>query len=251
MVPVPKVSSLAELNEQVAEGDRLDDVRRIDARRITVAEHFALEFPHLRALPKEPFDAAQLLRPRVDAKSRVCVRQSFYSVPVRYAGMRIPVRLGAETIEALDGTTVVARHLRAVGKGAEVLDLDHYLETLHYKPGALSGATALHQARTSGRFSAVHDRFFDVARRRLGDKDGTKALIGVLLAHRVLPNDAVVAGMERALAVGSVDPDVVIVEARRASEHRHDAMPPLSGLSRFDRPTPSLNRYDDLLEGSG
>jgi transposase len=251
MVPVPKVSSLAELNELVADGDRLDDVRRIDARRITVGEHFALEFPHLRALPAEPFDAAQLLQPRVDGKSRVCVRQSFYSVPVRYAGMRIPVRLGAETIEALDGTTVVARHPRAVGKGAEVLDLDHYLETLKYKPGALSGATALHQARASGRFSAVHDRFFEVACRRLGDKDGTKALIGVLLAHRVLPYEAVVAGIEGALAVGSVDPDVVIVEARRASEPRRDGVTEMSGLSRFDRPTPTLNRYDDLLEGNG
>ena len=30
--------------------------------------------------------------------------------------------------------TVVARHQRAIGKGAKVLDLDHYLEILHRKP---------------------------------------------------------------------------------------------------------------------
>ena len=117
MVPVPKVASLAELNELVADGDRLDDDRRIDGRRTTVAEHFALELPHLRPLPAEPFDAASCLRLRVDTKSRVCVRQSFYSVPVRYAGRRIDVRLGAETVEALDGAKVVAPHARAVGKG--------------------------------------------------------------------------------------------------------------------------------------
>jgi transposase len=251
MVPVPKVSSLAELNELVAHGDRLDDVRRIDARRITVAEHFALELPHLHPLPADPFDAGQILLPRVDTKSRVCVRQNFYSVPVRFAGMRITVRLGAETVEALDGTAVVASHARAVGKGAEVLDLDHYLETLRYKLGALSGATALYQARASGRFSATHDRFFEAARRRLGDKDGTKALIGVLLAHRVLPYDAVLSGIEGALAVGSVDPDVVIVEARRATERRDEPVTDISGLSRFDRPAPTLARYDDLLEGNG
>ncbi len=251
MVPMPKVSSLAGLNEAVAEGDRLDDVRHIDVRRLSVAEHFALEFPHLRALPGEPFDATQLLRPRVDAKSRVCVRQCFYSVPVRYAGTRISVRLGAEMLEALDGAHVVARHARAVGKGVETLDLDHYLETLIYKPGALAGATALHQARASGRFSATHDRFFDAARRRLGDKEGTKALIGVLLAHRVLPYDAVVAGIEGSLLVGSVDPDVVIVEARRAMEGQRGVSSEVPDLARFDRPTPTLERYDDLLEGSG
>ena len=251
MVPVPRVSSLAELNELVTEGDRLDDLRHIDTRRISVAEHFALEFPHLRALPAEPFDSGQLLRPRVDAKSRICVRQSFYSVPVRYAGTRIEARLGAETVEALDGARVVAFHARAVGKGVETLELDHYLETLVFKPGALAGATALHQARASGRFSAAHDRFFEVARRRLGDKEGTKALIGVLLAHRVLPYDAVVAGIDGALAVGSLDPDVVIVEARRANERQRGEMTNLPGLAHFDRPTPSLNGYDDLLEGSG
>jgi len=251
MVPVPRVSSLAELNELVAEGDRLDDARRIDARRMSVAEHFALEHPHLRALPGEPFEVGQLLRSRVDAKSRVCVRQCFYSVPVRYAGMRVTVRLGAETIEALDGAVVVAAHARAVGKGVETLDLDHYLETLAFKPGALSGSTALHQARASGRFSATHDRFFDAARRRLGDKEGTKALIGVLLAHRVLPYEAVIAGLEGALAVGSFDPDVVVVEARRASERRGERTAHFPALARFDRPTPTLKRYDDLLEGSG
>ena len=251
MVPVPRVSSLAELNELVAEGDRLDDARRIDTRRKSVAEHFALEHPHLRPLPDEPFDAGQLLRPRVDAKSRVCVRQCFYSVPVHYAGMRISVRLGAETVEALDGAAVVAAHARAVGKGVETLDLDHYLETLAFKPGALSGSTALHQARASGRFSAAHDRFFETARRRLGDKEGTKALIGVLLSHRVLPYEAVVAGIEGALAVGSVDPDVVVVEARRATERQRGPRAQLPDLARFDRPTPSLDGYDDLLERIG
>jgi hypothetical protein len=251
MVPVPRVSSIAELNELVAEGDRLDDLRRIDARAMNVGEHFALEHPHLHDLPVHPFEAGLLLRPRVDTKSRICVRQCFYSVPVRYAGMRIDVRLGAERVEALDGAQVVARHARAVGKGVETLELDHYLEALVRKPGALPGATALHQARASGRFSAAHDRFFELARRHLGEREGTKALIGVLLAHRVLPYDALIAGIDGALSVGSFDPDVVIVEARRATERRDRGPTELGDLARFDRPTPTLSPYDDLLEGSG
>jgi transposase len=250
LVPMPRVSSIAELNLLLEECDRLDDLRRIDGRRLTVAEHFALELPMLRLLPVEAFDVGLDLNCRVDTKSRVCVRQCFYSVPVRYAGMRIRVRLGAETVEAVDGSRVVARHPRAVGKALEVLDLDHYLEVLQIKLGALPGATALHQARAGRRFTASHDRFFDVARRRLGDKAG-KALIEVLLAHRVLPHEAVVAGIDRALAVGSIDPDVVIVEARRAAEQTSVLAPVPPGLARFDRPKPSLAGYDNLLEGNG
>ncbi|MGH7747604.1 MAG: IS21 family transposase, partial [Candidatus Dormibacteria bacterium] len=250
LVPMPKVTSLQELNELLVECDRLDDLRHIDARRLTVAEHFAAEVPLLGPSPQEPFDVGLDLSCRVDAKSRICVRQCFYSVPVRYAGMRIAVRLGAETVEALDGAAVVARHARAVGKSVETLELDHYLEALAIKLGALGGATALHQARSAGRFTKSHDRFYDRARRRLGDKAATKALIEVLLAHRVLPHEAVVAGIEGALAVGSVDPDVVIVEARRASDRPGVSPAPIPGLARFDRPKPSLHGYDDLLEAS-
>ena len=78
---------------------------------------------------------------RVDTKSRVCVRQVHYSVPVRYVRQRLDVRVGAETIEVLDGARIVAAHARG-RKGDEVLVLDHYLEVLARKPGAmLSGHT--------------------------------------------------------------------------------------------------------------
>ncbi len=62
-----------------------------------------------------------------------------------------------------------------------------------------------------------------------------------------MPAGVVIAGMNAALSVDSVDPAVVLIEARKAAEtdcpgasHRE--------LARFDRPKPTLNRYDDLLE---
>jgi len=248
LVPVPHVGSMAELNELLLAAAAKDDRRHIAHRRISVGEHFALEAPALRRLPEEAFDVSVVDNFRVDAKSRVFVRQCHYSVPVRYAGRRMDVRLGADTVEALEGAKTVARHGRG-RKGDEVLVLDHYLETLAVKPGALPGATPLAQARAAGAFGPVHERFWAEARRRLGDKDGTKALIEVLLAHRALPADAVIAGMAGALKVGSVDPAVVVVEARKAAEKNIAPVIPIGeGLSRFDRPKPTLAGYDDLLE---
>jgi hypothetical protein len=137
-----------------------------------------------------------------------------------------------------------------MSKGAESLTLDHYLEVLARKPGAFPGATALDQARASGAFTALHERFWSEARRRLGDAAGTRALIGVLLAHRNLPRAAVISGIERALGVGSVDPEIVIVEARRAADDRSGVVVAIGALSRFDRPAPTLQAYDTLLEES-
>jgi transposase len=248
LVPVPRVASMAELNELVAAGDLADDGRRIDGRAITVGEHFAAEALTLTPLPNEPFDTTLLLTPRVDAKSRVCVRQCFYSVPVRYVGRRLDIRLGAETIEALDGSRVVATHARLVAKGSESLVLDHYLEVLRIKPGALPGATALARARACGAFSDEHQRFWTLARRRLGDQAGTRALVEVLLAHRHLPDEAIRRALAGCVDIDVVDPDVVIVEARRAADQHTAVIVPIGALARYDRPPPTIDHYDQLLE---
>lgn len=250
LLPVPRVESMEELNELVAAGDARDDRRRIFGRPLTVGQHFEIEAPALRPLPALRFDPTLLLKPRVDGKSRVCVRQCFYSVPVRFAGGRIDVRLGAERVEALDSKTVVADHVRAVGKGTEVLILDHYLEVFRIKPGAFPGATALARARASGAFTATHDEFWTLARNRLGDAAGTRALIEVLLLHRSVPRDSLLAGIRAALAVGSVDPEVVAIEARKVAERAVAPLVPIGALSRYDRPKPTLNGYDTLLEAS-
>lgn len=247
LVPVPQVASLTELNERLAAADRADDLRRIRGRSLTVGEAFAAEADHLQPLPREPFDAARLLSVRVDTKARVCVRQSWYSVPAHLTGRRLLVRLSASTVEVLDGAAVVARHERALHRGTEVLVLDHYLEVLSHKPGALPGARALAQARAHGTFTAEHEAFWTAARGRLGDRGGTTALIEVLLAQRMLPTAAVLAGIRVVLAAGLVDPALVIIEARRATVTRPTVVLPLATLTRYDRPLPAISHYDTLL----
>ena len=104
---------------------------------------------------------------------------------------------------------------------AEILALDHYLEVLARKPGALPGATAL--AQTPGGRD-VHRRPPGVLGRRplsVRRRRRDRALTGVLLAHRTLPAGALAAAMAEATASGA--------------------------LARYDRPAPALDAYDQLL----
>jgi transposase len=247
LVPVPKVASLAELNEAIAAADRADDARVITGRPVTVGAAFAAELPHLAPLPAERFDAARLLAARVDNRARVCVRQCYYSVPVRYAGRRLPVRLSATRVEICDGARVVAAHERAVTKYTEVLTLDHYLEVLKIKPGALPGATALAQAKACGAFTVAHQRYWDAVRRERGDQAGTRALIEILLAHRSLPAMALIVAMDKAVAAATLDPQAVLIDARRHAGAALAPVIPIGALARYDRPAPTLSGYDDLL----
>jgi hypothetical protein len=250
LVPVPGAGSLAALNQLIAAGDLVDDGRVITGRPVTIAAAFAAEQPAMLPLPAEPFDAARLLQARVDHRARVCVRQNYYSVPARYAGLRLPVRLSATSVEVLDGPRVVARHERAAGKYAEILTLDHYLEVLKYKPGALPGATALAQAKAAGVFTPVHQRYWDAARRKHGDAAGTRALIEVLLAQRTAPAAALTAAMSAAISSGILDPQVVLIDARRAAGGQAAPVVPIGVLARYDRPAPTLAAYDELLTRS-
>ncbi|MGH9116983.1 MAG: Mu transposase domain-containing protein, partial [Acidimicrobiales bacterium] len=252
LVPVPRVGSMGELNALLAAGDAADDDRHIGRRPETVGEAAAAEAPVLRALPEAAFDVAKVRDHKVDTKGRICVLQSFYSVPVGLARRHVQVRLGAQSLEVVAEGRVVARHERSLHKGTEDLVLDHYLEILERKPGALPGSTALAQARASGTFSVTHERFWVEARRRLGDGAGTRTLIGVLLLQRRLPADVMVAAMDAALAIDSVDVEVVAIEARRIAQRRLAApVIPIGTGARDTRPVPGLAGYDDLLAAGG
>ncbi len=232
---------------EVAVGRMTDDARVITGRTATVGADFAAEKTALLPLPPEPFDPAAVAERRVDHRSRVSVRQCYYSVPARYVGRRLTVRLTATKVEVLDGSKVIANHVRAIGRYVDVLCLDHYLEVLVRKPGALPGATALAQAKSSGAFTISHQHYWDAARRDQGDGPGTRALVEVLLAHRTLPAHVLAVAMDRAVATNMLNPEVVIIDARRAAEQHVAPVVPIGELDRYHRPTPSLQGYDDLL----
>lgn len=80
-----------------------------------------------------------------------------------------------------DGREEVARHDRLIACGAARLGLDHYLEALIRKPGALPGATALDQARAVGRSAPIHDAWWQAAVKAHGAGEGTRARIEVPL----------------------------------------------------------------------
>jgi hypothetical protein len=183
------------------------------------------------------------------------------------------VLLSASDLVIFDGRHQVAHHERSNRKGSMTLVLDHYLEVLRRKPGALPGATALAQARRAGAFTAEHEAFWSAARRAHGDTAGTRELVEVLLLHRRHTHHEVTAGIAAALRAGAVRADVVAVEVRRITQDRpttqngpalspaHDGAQVVSltqrrlgdpeatiaALPPDRRPLPAVAVYDELL----
>lgn len=290
LVPVPEVESVAELNALLARAGHLDDARHLPGRARPIGAEFAEEQVALQALPLTAFEAGITLFPRVDRHARVTVRCHQYSVPARLVGRQVRVLLRAHEVivyAAAPGAAgssarvEVAHHERSPRKHGMTLVLDHYLEVLARKPGALPGATALAQARRSGTFTSAHEAFWSAARAALGDTEGTRELVEVLLLHRHLRAEHVVAGLLAATSVGAVRADVVAVEARRVAQdgtaadlagalgaglgrpsvvdlservvvrlterRLSDPAAVIAGLPADTRPLPSVEHYDELL----
>ena len=82
----------------------------------------------------------------VDKQSTVTVKGVHYSVPDNLVGQTIPVKLYSEKIVACDNTgKAVATHERSYRTGDYVVDINHYLNTLMKKTGALEHSEAFHQ----------------------------------------------------------------------------------------------------------
>ncbi|HWN00521.1 MAG TPA: hypothetical protein VNO54_26010 [Streptosporangiaceae bacterium] len=73
----------------------------------------------------------------------------------------------------------------------------------------------MEQARQTGKFTNSHDAWWATVRKAHGDRDGTRAMIEVLLLHRNMPHDQVIAGLDAALRAGALTADAVALEAAR------------------------------------
>ncbi len=267
LVPVPDVATLEELNEKIEVIDQAEDARVIHGRSTTIGFDFEFERPALAPPPGEEFECGLTLTPTVSRDSRITVRQCYYSVPAHLIGRQVRVVLRGNELLVFDRRELVARHPRLTRRTAYRDVLDHYLEILLTKPGALAGSSSLAQARDEGSFTAVHQDYWDRARADHGQAEGSRALIEVLLLHRRLPAEAVLSGVTAALEAGTSSPELVAIEARKAHANanldpageegeepseeftarllrRPGSEEPLPGTH---RPLPSIDIYDRLL----
>jgi transposase len=156
-VPMPQARDLADLNAQLVAACREDERRQIAGRNQPVGAAMIAERAHLLPLAEHGFDLADISFPRVDGLGCVRVRTNLYSAPVD-VGRTVEVRLYPSWVEVRDEGRCVAQHERCYERHQQVLDLEHYLDVLEHKPGALIGSKPLAAWRQRGLWPESYDR---------------------------------------------------------------------------------------------
>jgi hypothetical protein len=181
-----------------------DEHRRIAGREQNIGTDMIVEREHLLPLAPEGMDLAQTSFPTVNSLGCTRVLTNAYSVPLK-AGTQVQAKADASTVELWHDGRCIARHERCYSRQQQILDLEHYLDVLYRKPGALAGSRPLEQQRRAGLWPESFDDIWQALMRRHGKQRGTKQMIGLLQLGKQYGRERLRTASETAAATGCSD----------------------------------------------
>lgn len=174
-----------------SEGDYdrfVEDVllRANQGRRAKVAEELAVmkELPPTRLCEYDELDC------RVSSHSTIRVKQVTYSVPARFIGRRLRVRVSEQQVVVYHGAELVAELPRSRDRQA-VIDYRHIIQALLRKPGAFARYRHREELFPDATYRAAHDKLVRDHGQRPGELEylrllkltaelGSRAVVGRL-----------------------------------------------------------------------
>jgi transposase len=192
LVPIPSGATLDAINEAL--------LMRLESRATTspaIATRFAEEQAAWRP-SGEPFVADTTSLATVSPRALVRVGGAWYSVPCRWAGLDLVVRIGPDTVTIMgrEGRSVVHPRRRF---GERSIDYRHYLPELARKPQAVRQVLPELLGDLGDPFPAVWTRLHDAH----GPREAARLLAKILGELETRGAATVVPALEDALRTGA------------------------------------------------
>jgi hypothetical protein len=173
---------------------------------------------------------------------------------MQYARSLDPTRIDSvydshPTVSRAGSSPSRVTYTRCYGRGHEILDLEHYLDVLERKPGAMKGCTPLQQWRHAGRWPACLDMILRELEQRHGKTKGTREMIALVCAGSIDGWDKLIAAVKDALRLGISDAAAVLHLLRMPDpeQRRQYEVALAEELRQYERPMPVMDYYDLLL----
>jgi transposase len=246
-VPIPVARDLAELNAKLLVDCHRDESRMIAGRQESVGALLLTEKEHLLPLPAEDFELAEVSFPKVDQAGCAKVLTNFYSVPLK-AGFVVEARAYSSVVEFRQNGVPVAQHERSYARSQPILDLEHYLEVLERKPGALRGSKPLAQWRAQGRWPESYDQLWELMNEKHGRQGGTRSMVAILRMGREFGYAKLETSVAQAMVLGCTD--VAAIRHLLMSDelqHATTTTVEIGTLAVYERPLPTMAEYNQLL----
>lgn len=245
LVPVPKVESLADLNETLEERCCTDLGRQLRGKDGTKAALLAEERAAFLPLPAQECEARRITQAHANSLSLVRFDTNSYSVPVKYAHRTITVVATVDDVKLVFEDRLIARHRRHWGRERFFFDPIHYLALLERKPGAFDYARPLADWQLPECLNVLRRRM-----ERVPDGLGTREFIRVLLLLEKASLEELSTAVEYATSLGIADADTirVILEHRRESPVALFCLDSRPHLKLVHVPSTDIAAYASLLK---
>lgn len=150
LVPVPRVSSVEELNKKLWNDCLLyRDIHQIQGREHSIKVMYQEERSFLNPVPLFRFDTSKTVISNVDDYSTVRYEKNYYSVPTKYLRKDVTVKGYGNYIRIFYQNTEIAYHTRCYHFGKTEYRLEHYIDLLEQKPRSVFNAKPVKQNVTA------------------------------------------------------------------------------------------------------
>lgn len=141
LVPVPRVSSIDELNEKLWDAClKYRNTHKVQNRNHSVKTMYQEESCFLNAIPVFRFDTSKTIIANVDDYSTVRFEKNNYSVPTKYLRKDVTVKGYGNHIRILYNNVEIATYIRCYFSGQTEYKLEHYIDLLERKPRSVFNA---------------------------------------------------------------------------------------------------------------
>jgi hypothetical protein len=157
------------------------------------AELLEEERPYLQPLPVNPYDIATIREVRVSSQFRVALDSNHYSVPARYAGARLTMKLYPDRLCFYYQEQLIARHKRSYDQMQDYEDPDHPKELIAQRKKARDQHSIL-------RFLSISSQakeYYDGLAKRFNPDHHVKKIVALT---DIYGTDAVARAMSDAIA---------------------------------------------------
>jgi len=223
--------------------DQTANVRIHGRTRQRPVDLFVAEKAALKPLPAHAYDCALIKTALVNTQFRVRVDSNRYSVPGKYAGRKLLLKLYPERLCLYDGETLVAEHLRSWERGLDIENPEHAKAVLERKRAA--NAQQIFK-RFLGLSPRAEEYYRHLAERKLSWRTHLRKIMALA---EIYGRDKVARAIDDALEYQAFSSEYIanILEQR---ERRLPQPGPLNLIRKQDQleidlPDPDLSIYDD------
>lgn len=224
-VPIPKISSIEDLNAQLLEYCHKYRSHKISGKSMTVGEMAENCSGHWIPLPPYRFDTSNTIQVKADDFSLVKFDHNKYSVPYRYSSKTITVKGSGNKVRMICDGNIIAEYERDYHHNHTHYRLEHYIGLIEKRPRSVYNAAPIKET--------VPDIFYDF----LMKLDDPKEIVKSLRLYLDIGNEL----LNHLPYVDSYDAlHACVMEQITA---------PISAAAEVKIIMPDLKRYDLLLKG--